>query len=132
MHDAEGSESFVFLLSTRAGGQGITLTAADTAIIYDTDFNPQVCPVASPSFLFLVLVLVGCMHTGGELAVVRDSHACLGGVGRCMSARTPEELRVTRMQNDNSGLLPSYWSAIASTALLVLVHRCTYKVVCCS
>ena len=39
---AEGSEGFVFLLSTRAGGQGITLTAADTVIIYDTDFNPQV------------------------------------------------------------------------------------------
>ncbi|KAF5833766.1 P-loop containing nucleoside triphosphate hydrolase protein [Dunaliella salina] len=33
--------SFVFLLSTRAGGQGITLTAADTAIIYDSDWNPQ-------------------------------------------------------------------------------------------
>lgn len=39
---AEGSDGFVFLLSTRAGGQGITLTAADTVIIYDTDFNPQV------------------------------------------------------------------------------------------
>ena len=35
----------MFLLSTRAGGQGITLTAADTCIIYDSDFNPQV-PVA--------------------------------------------------------------------------------------
>lgn len=39
---ADGSDGFVFLLSTRAGGQGITLTAADTVIIYDTDFNPQV------------------------------------------------------------------------------------------
>lgn len=29
------ADSFVFLLSTKAGGQGITLTAADTAIIYD-------------------------------------------------------------------------------------------------
>ena len=44
MHGAEGSEGFVFLLSTRAGGQGITLTAADTVIIYDTDFNPR-CPL---------------------------------------------------------------------------------------
>eukprot|EP00798_Chlamydomonas_sp_ICE-L_P018821 gene18821-25366_t len=34
-------DSFVFLLSTRAGGQGITLTAADTCIIYDSDWNPQ-------------------------------------------------------------------------------------------
>ena len=30
--------SFVFLLSTRAGGQGITLTVADTCIIYDSDW----------------------------------------------------------------------------------------------
>ncbi|KAK9793449.1 hypothetical protein WJX73_007753 [Symbiochloris irregularis] len=34
-------DSFVFLLSTRAGGQGITLTAADTVVIYDSDWNPQ-------------------------------------------------------------------------------------------
>lgn len=34
-------DSFVFLLSTKAGGQGITLTAADTVILYDSDWNPQ-------------------------------------------------------------------------------------------
>ena len=38
---AEGSDQFIFLLSTRAGGLGINLTAADTVIIYDSDFNPQ-------------------------------------------------------------------------------------------
>ncbi|XP_017152064.1 SWI/SNF-related matrix-associated actin-dependent regulator of chromatin subfamily A containing DEAD/H box 1 homolog [Drosophila miranda] len=31
---------FVFLLSTKAGGVGINLTAADTCIIHDIDFNP--------------------------------------------------------------------------------------------
>ncbi|CAM9497967.1 unnamed protein product, partial [Ectocarpus sp. 13 AM-2016] len=38
---APGSDMLVMLLSTRAGGVGITLTAADTCIIYDSDWNPQ-------------------------------------------------------------------------------------------
>ncbi|KAG8636593.1 ISWI chromatin-remodeling complex ATPase CHR11 isoform X2 [Manihot esculenta] len=37
-----GSDKFVFLLSTRAGGLGINLATADVVILYDSDWNPQV------------------------------------------------------------------------------------------
>ena len=33
---------FACLLSTRAGGQGLNLIGADTVIIHDMDFNPQI------------------------------------------------------------------------------------------
>ncbi|XP_064119828.1 SWI/SNF-related matrix-associated actin-dependent regulator of chromatin subfamily A containing DEAD/H box 1 homolog isoform X2 [Macrobrachium nipponense] len=37
---SDNEHLFIFLLSTRAGGLGINLTAANTVILHDIDFNP--------------------------------------------------------------------------------------------
>merc|ERR1719244_2275395 len=40
-YNADDSEKFIFMLSTRAGGLGINLYTADVVLLYDSDWNPQ-------------------------------------------------------------------------------------------
>lgn len=42
LFNRQKSETFVFCLSTRAGGEGVNLFTADTVILFDSDWNPQV------------------------------------------------------------------------------------------
>ena len=55
-------EVFIFLLSTRAGGLGINLTAADTVIIYDSDWNPHQDMQVTPLDFFPTVI---CELYGG-------------------------------------------------------------------
>ncbi|KAI8063220.1 SNF2 family N-terminal domain-containing protein [Gongronella butleri] len=41
-YNRPGSDKYIFLLTTRAGGLGINLTTADIVILFDNDWNPQV------------------------------------------------------------------------------------------
>lgn len=61
---APNSEMFVMLLSTRAGGVGITLTAADTCIIYDSDWNPQAREIGHIHYSFFWNVFLKYLRVG--------------------------------------------------------------------
>jgi len=78
--NAEDSEDFCFLLSTRAGGLGINLMTADTVIIYDSDWNPQAD-----------LQAMARAHRIGQKKPVN--------VYRLVSKQTIEEEVVTRARN---------------------------------
>ncbi|OAY71973.1 Protein CHROMATIN REMODELING 19, partial [Ananas comosus] len=57
---------FACLLSTRAGGQGLNLIGADTVIIHDMDFNPQMESAGEMVFGVIVLAKLVTKDTVDE------------------------------------------------------------------
>ena len=57
--NAKNSNVFAFIMSTRAGGLGVNLQTADTVILYDSDWNPQVNNIYVNIYLYIYLI---CMN----------------------------------------------------------------------
>ena len=62
LYNQENSPKFVFLLSTRAGGLGINLYTADVVILYDSDWNPQVCAGVCVCVCMCLVCLCACIR----------------------------------------------------------------------
>ena len=59
------TDTNIFLLSTRAGGLGLNLMTADTCIIYDSDWNPQVSLCALIDDVIYLWTLLLRQYRGG-------------------------------------------------------------------
>jgi superfamily II DNA or RNA helicase len=84
-NDGGGHPSFAFLLSFRAGGVGLNLQAADTVIMYDPEWNPQIDAQA----------IARCHRIGQDKKVL---------VLRLLTLGTVEE-RVFKVAGDKKGLV---------------------------
>ncbi len=84
-------ETFVFLLSTRAGGIGLNLTQADTVIFVDSDWNPQIDLQAQAR--------VHRIGQQNKVLVIRLIAA--NTVEEIIQTRTAQKLKMTKMIIEN-------------------------------
>lgn len=77
--------AFVFLLTTTAGGVGINLTAADTVVLYDSDWNPQ-----------NDLQAIARCHRIGQVCAVCGVSACMA-VAVCLTDAVPGQTEMVRV-----------------------------------
>ena len=107
-----GSPFFVFLMSTRAGGLGINLQTADTCILFDSDWNPQVDIQA-----------MGRVHRIGQKKLVHVYRmVTAGSVEERILQRSEKKLLLDRAVNrGNSAVAQTRDSkAAASTEMIYL------------
>lgn len=126
-----GSEKFIFLLSTRAGGLGINLATADIVILYDSDWWVFRCfscfpgPVNFFSRLFphnLFGPLMSSMATEPHAFQTRPPYYDVFAAAR---VRKAEGCIWSRMQESSSGLAssrsrPSYWTEKGGASFPIL------------
>ncbi|PRW60864.1 SNF2 super family [Chlorella sorokiniana] len=84
-----GSDTFVYLLNTRAGGLGVNLQTADTCILYDSDWNPQ-----------SDLQAMARVHRIGQTKPVHVYRLCTGGtIEERIQHRAEKKLFLDQMVN---------------------------------
>ena len=62
----QDDKKFAFICSTRTGGLGLNLTAADTVIFYETDWNPAMDLQAQVNFSVLIVKFQDRCHRIGQ------------------------------------------------------------------
>ena len=90
--NAHNSKLFIFLMSTRAGGLGINAQTADTVVLFDSDWNPQVD-----------LQAMGRVHRIGQKKKVHIYRlVSRGSVEERIIARAEKKLYLDKMVNRDS------------------------------
>ena len=90
--NAQGSDTFIFLMSTRSGGMGLNLQTADTCILFDSDWNPQ------PD-----LQAAARVHRIGQKKTVHVYRLVSGGtIEERMVERAQKKLFLDQMVNQDS------------------------------
>jgi len=128
---------FIFLLSTRSGGLGINLTSADTVIIYDSDWNPQMdlqaqdrCHRIGQTKPVCVYRMITANSVEGRMLSVASRKLKLerlviqkGGLKQ-KAVLTDEELKmILNQENVADGTVGSDQTPITPAQLKKLLHR---------
>ena len=93
----------VFLLSTRAGGLGINLTAADTCILYDSDWVFPDLILVSFSFISLFVAFYIFKHLNSlMLNVAQNPQMDLQAMDRCHRIGQTKPVHVYRLATAQS------------------------------